>query len=283
MTQIQVNSILPNPQQPRTWVNQVELRELADSMRQSGLLQPIVVEDAGAGNYILIAGQRRLAAAKLLDWREIEAQILPGMNGSGNTGRLVLALTENVQRQDMSPTDEARAYQRLREAGMSNAAIAHKLGVSSLRVAERIKLLQLEPEIGDMIDAGVLPVDRRAVDALLSVPAGDMRVALAQRLSQPGAATIKAVQDAAKRLNEAIAAQPVDDRVPALRISRAADVNRQAWDVLAQANVVPPWSVVERAALKVCGDCPLRPNASQVVCRECPGAQILAEMVKAAK
>jgi ParB family chromosome partitioning protein len=110
MTTILISRVLPNPEQPRRRFDPGSLRELADSIKVNGLIQPIVVEDAGDGSYILIDGERRLRACKLINRTEIEAFINPPSNHNGEE-RLRKALVANIQRTDLNPIEEAQAYQ----------------------------------------------------------------------------------------------------------------------------------------------------------------------------
>ncbi len=126
---IPINKIRPNPRQPRTIFDADELQELAQSIRENGIIQPIVVEQDKDG-YTLVAGERRWRAAKIAGMKEIEAVVRPPSNHRGSQ-RLAHALIENVQRSAMGPVDEARAYQELvNELGTADA-VAKKVGVST--------------------------------------------------------------------------------------------------------------------------------------------------------
>lgn len=275
---IPIDKIIPNPDQPRKIFDQVELNELAQSIKERGLINPILVQEAEAG-YILIAGERRLRAHLLLDLSEIEAIVHPPSNGNGRKERAVLAMVENLQRSDLAPTEEARGYQSLRDMGLSIAAIARQCSVSAARIVGRLSLLKLEPEIQDLIDANLLPIDPRVTSALQSVPE-NIRVEFARKLSRPGL-RIKAVQTAAEKLNAALFAERIGGE-PSLVIAarKSGPPNLPNWDALHQLGKLPPWINVVAAARHTCQTCALRQEASMVVCGDCPAVVMLGKLIE---
>jgi len=150
--QVPVDQIRVNPDQPRSRFDDESLEEMANSMKEVGILQPIVVTGADGG-YVLIAGERRWRAAKRAGLSVIPAVIREA------TGQptLVEALIENVQRQDLTPLEEAHAYQQLLENyGMTQEQVAARVGKSRPTIANTLRLLQLPVEVQEMIDAGEL-------------------------------------------------------------------------------------------------------------------------------
>jgi len=150
--QIPVDQIKVNPDQPRSRFDDESLEEMANSMKEVGILQPIVVTGANDG-YILIAGERRWRAAKRAGLSVIPAVIREA------TGQptLVEALIENVQRQDLTPLEEAHAYQQLLENyGMTQEQVAGRVGKSRPAIANTLRLLQLPAAVQEMVDAGEL-------------------------------------------------------------------------------------------------------------------------------
>src|ERR1700690_145444 len=111
MTNIPVSKILPNPDQPRTIFDEKKLAGLAQSIKENGLVQPVVVEQVGE-EYILVDGERRWRGVKMLGRGTIEATMRKASNHKGNE-RLTLALVANVQRSNMGPVDEGKAYEKL--------------------------------------------------------------------------------------------------------------------------------------------------------------------------
>jgi ParB family chromosome partitioning protein len=151
---IEVDKIKPNPFQPRRDFDEDKLNELAGSIRMYGVLQPIVVtrkevikEDGGLGvEYELIAGERRFRASKIAGLREIPALIRA--KEDDDRVKLELAIIENLQREDISPVDKARAFKKLSEDfGLKHAEIATKVGKSREYVSNAIRLLMLPEEI----------------------------------------------------------------------------------------------------------------------------------------
>jgi ParB family chromosome partitioning protein len=278
MTLIPVDKILPNPDQPRKVFKDQELQELANSMKEVGLVLPIAVEEAD-GAYILQDGERRLRAAKLLKWMEIEVSISHPVTVSSD--RLVRGLVANIQRKDLTPTEEGRAYLKLKETGMSVARIAHLLGTYRMRVQQRLDLLQLDEEIQELVDLDLLPIDRRVIDAFGSVANPEARVKLARRLARPGV-KIRTIQAACTKLNEAMRSTSLAGRNPIMELARRKTRldPLPKWDILAQAKVVPPWKIVLDGAVKACEGCSLRDIASETTCQECPAVEFLKAMME---
>ncbi len=149
---VPVDAIVANPDQPRTHFDDDTLEELAASMREVGVLQPIVVTETGDG-FVLIAGERRWRAAKRAGMSSIPAVVREATGSS----TLVEALVENVQRQDLSPLEEANAYRHLLENyGMKQEEVADRVGKSRPTVSNTLRLLQLPPAIQALVDNGEL-------------------------------------------------------------------------------------------------------------------------------
>ena len=277
---IDVTKIVPNPEQPRLVFDESEIAELADSIRVNGLIYPITVEE-GDGCYILIDGERRLRAHKKLGLAEIEAVVRPSKNGQSAIERAILALVANIQRKDLNPVEEALAYKKLHEAGMSVAAIAHRIGVSGPRITSRLAILDLPEETLDLFAARKLHIDRRVTEAILSVPQ-DMRIEFSFQVANRAGITIKGVQEAAKKLNNALAAKKVDTDEPAMyfAVKRSGTPDMQGWNALKQIKSVPPWLEVKNAANKTCSSCVLKQEASEVVCGSCPVVVILTILIR---
>ncbi len=153
LTQLDVASIRPNPFQPRHAFDEKQLEELASSMGTSGLLQPIVVRRAADSGYELIAGERRWRAAQRLGWGRIDAVV----RVADDQAVLTFALVENLQRDALSPIDEARGYERLiKEFALSQSDVGGVVGRSRAAVANALRLLNLPDEVQTMVHNGAL-------------------------------------------------------------------------------------------------------------------------------
>jgi ParB family transcriptional regulator, chromosome partitioning protein len=153
--ELPVADIRPNPMQPRRVFSEARLEELAASIRATGLLQPVVVSRAEGSGYILIAGERRWRAAQRAGLDRIPAVVRESVGGNDNL--LALALIENVQREDLTPIEEARAYQQLRsELGLAQEAIASQVGKDRSTIANALRLLHLPLEVQALVDCGDL-------------------------------------------------------------------------------------------------------------------------------
>lgn len=140
---IPLAEITPNPEQPRRNFNEAELKELAESIREHGVLQPILVSEKSDGGYLLIAGERRYRASKLLNLPTIPALVKEFKDEQ----KLEVALIENIQRSELNSLEEAFAYQRLTEEfGLTQEEVAAKVGKSRSAIANTIRLLTLPEE-----------------------------------------------------------------------------------------------------------------------------------------
>ncbi len=151
--QVPVSSIIANPRQPRGRFDEDALSELADSIREHGVIQPLVVRPLGEGRFELIAGERRLRAAQKAGLTRVPVVV----RRADPRQSLEVALIENVQREDISPMECALAYRRLMEEfGASQEQVAIKVGKTRAAVANTLRLLKLPPEVQAAIDEGGL-------------------------------------------------------------------------------------------------------------------------------
>ena len=144
--QLDVDTIVRNPRQPRSSeFDEKDLKELADSIREHGIIQPLVVSPAENGTYTLIAGERRLRAAKLIKLRTVPAILRQTVS---DRELLELALIENIQRAELNPLEEAEAYRQLTEDfGLSHEEVAQRVGKSRPAVSNTMRLLQLSDTV----------------------------------------------------------------------------------------------------------------------------------------
>ena len=146
--ELDVDIIKPNPYQPRKTFNLQALQELSESIKEHGLLQPVVVYDNGDGDYILIAGERRLRASKLAGLNNIKAII-----AEIDFKRMrELAIIENIQREELNPIELALSYQELlQEYGITHEELSKRIGKSRTQITNTLRLLQLSEEVQQML------------------------------------------------------------------------------------------------------------------------------------
>ncbi len=150
---IPLDKVRANPNQPRRVFDEEALQELAASIREHGIIQPIVVEDSGDGTYVIVAGERRSRAARIAGLREVPAVV----RNYSDERRLEVALIENVQREDLNPIEEAAAYKKLMElTGLSQEEVAARVGKSRPAVANALRLLKLPEDMQGAVAAGQL-------------------------------------------------------------------------------------------------------------------------------
>ena len=188
---VSVDEIRPNPDQPRSRFDDESLAELAASLKEVGVLQPIVVTAADDG-YVLIAGERRWRAAKQAGLDSIPAVV----RGADGDSTLVEALVENVQRRDLTPLEEAHAYKQLLEDyGMTQEQVAARVGKSRPAVSNTLRLLQLPGPIQTMVDAGALSAGHAR--SLVGLEDAKYAIHLAEKASAEGW-SVRQIEDAVR-------------------------------------------------------------------------------------
>jgi len=179
---ISVVSIEPNPHQPRRQMNEPAIAELAASIKSTGLIQPVIVR-AVAGGYQLIAGERRLRAAKLAGLTSIPAIV----RDVDNFAQAQMALVENIQREDLNPIDRAASYQAMiDQLGLTQAELASRLGEDRSSIANHLRLLSLEDAVRGKVRDGAISLGHAKLLAGVSDPLEQVRLAnlvVAQQLS----------------------------------------------------------------------------------------------------
>lgn len=295
MLTLPITEIVRNPGQPRRNFKKSSLEELAQSLKEHGLIQPVTVEPTDDGLWMLVDGERRFRAAKLAGMTTLIAVVRERTNHNGRE-RLLSGIIANVQREDMNPIDEAEAYQSLvKECGMSVNEISQQIGKSVVYVYKCLTRLSLTTKVIELMRDQKLSSDSRLVDALKVLPA-DLQIGLAERAILNDL-TIKSVLVAAKKLKESLDAAPIkknaQGKSPAMQMARKnyAPYMREAddvlppprWNALRQAGKAPAWEIVVDAVNAMCANCTLRSMASESTCRDCPGVDLLGNLAKAAK
>jgi ParB family chromosome partitioning protein len=179
-TTLSVARLRPGKYQPRTKMDPQALAELADSIRAQGVMQPILVRPVDAGQYEIIAGERRFRAAQMAGLDEVPVLVRP----VADTAALAMALIENIQREDLNPLEEAQGVQRLiREFGFTHEQAAQAIGRSRSATSNLLRLLNLAAPVQELLMAG--GIDMGHARALLAVDAAT-QIQLAQRIVARG-------------------------------------------------------------------------------------------------
>jgi ParB family chromosome partitioning protein len=207
-----VGSIEPNRRQPRRRLDGEGATRLADSVRAQGVVQPVVVRPAGEGRYELVAGERRWRAAKAAGLPTVPAVV----RETDDRESLLLALVENVAREDLTPVEEARAYAALQdEFDFGLGELAERVGRSKPAVSNRMRLLELPDDVLTLLERGALTEGHAR--AVLAVPGNEERRALARRIVERHlsvrAAELAARDAGARRRPRK--AQPIDPELAA--------------------------------------------------------------------
>ncbi len=169
--EIPIDIIIPNPYQPRKTFSQASLNELSESIKTYGILQPITVRKIGESRYELVAGERRLRAAKIAGLRNIPAII----NNLSDESSAVLALIENLQREDLNFIEEAEGYNNLiKDHSFTQQQLAEKLGKNQSTIANKLRILRLSDEIKEKLLENNLT--ERHARALLKLPDEELRM-----------------------------------------------------------------------------------------------------------
>ncbi|MFC3624631.1 ParB/RepB/Spo0J family partition protein [Vogesella amnigena] len=217
LTTLPLNRIRPGKYQPRSFIADAALQELAASIRAQGVIQPVVVREVGLGDYELIAGERRWRASQLAGLQEIPAVV----RSVADDAALAMALIENIQREDLDPIEEARGIKRLiDEFALTHEAAAEALGRSRSAVSNLLRLLALPQPLQDMLHQGQLEMGHAR--ALLPLPVIE-QVALAQEIVAAGM-TVREVEQRVQQQPEM--AKPGSKTAMAAR--RDPDIDRLA-------------------------------------------------------
>jgi ParB family transcriptional regulator, chromosome partitioning protein len=188
-------AIRPNPRQPRSLFEDDSLQELAHSLREVGLIQPIVVRATDEGHYEIVAGERRYRAARMAGLAEIPAIV----RHTGDDQLLTEALIENLHRTDLNPVDEAEAYQQLLDDfGFTHDELASRLGRSRSAISNSLRLLALSPAIRERLVNGLLTAGHAR--ALLAIEHPEQRERVAYRIVAEGL-SVRATEELIRAVN----------------------------------------------------------------------------------
>ncbi|BBW98047.1 nucleoid occlusion protein [Geobacillus sp. FSL W8-0032] len=203
---IPVESIIPNRFQPRTMFDEEKINELALTIRTHGIIQPIVVRECGNGQFEIIAGERRWRAVQKLGWTEIPA-IIKNLNDKETAS---VALIENLQREELTPIEEAMAYARLIELhDLTQEALAQRLGKGQSTIANKLRLLKLPQEVQEALLQRA--ITERHARALIALKDKEKQLKLLQEIIDKQL-NVKQTEDRVVKLLEAREQKPKPKR-----------------------------------------------------------------------
>lgn len=219
---VAIDKVKPNPNQPRTHFNETELRELSESIKAHGVLQPLIVRKQGDG-FEIIAGERRYQAAKLAGLTEVPVTI----KEADDQAVLEMALIENLQRSDLNPIEEAKGYKQLiKTSGMTQEALSKAVSKSRSTITNSLRLLDLPEQVQDLLYNGKLTAGHAR--AILAVPYEDARIKLAEKVVAEGL-SVRATEKLAPLFSVGDA-QKAPRPVTPQSFKKAARVLRQAFN-----------------------------------------------------
>lgn len=202
---VKISLVEPNREQPRKHFDEDALLELSESIKQYGVIQPLIVSDKG-DYYEIIAGERRWRAAKLAGLKEIPVIV----KELTDQEVVEISLIENIQREDLNPVEEAMAYKRLMEEySLKQDEIADKVSKSRTAVANSMRLLKLDEEVQQMLIQDMISAGHAR--ALLTLPAGELQVATAMKIFDEKL-SVRETEKLVKHLMEAPKVKPVKER-----------------------------------------------------------------------
>ena len=200
--ELKINDVERSPYQPRRDFKDEELRELAESLKNNGLVQPPTVRKNSKGKYELVAGERRMRAAQLAGWEKIRVTLVE----ADDLTAAAMTTTENLQREDLNPIEEAVSYKTLLDAfSLTQQQVAERVGKSRAAVANSTRLLELPDEVKQLVSTSLLSVGHAKV--ILSVDDEKERVLLARDCVN-NQLTVRALEKKVMRLNAPVDVKP---------------------------------------------------------------------------
>ena len=213
-----ISRVEPREDQPRVSFDEASLQELAESIAEYGLIQPITVRRLENGYYQIIAGERRWRAARLAGLNELPVRVIEADDRLATE----LALVENLQREDLNPIEEAQGYKTLLETyGLTQDEAAKRVGKSRPAVTNALRLLSLAPEVQQFIEQGLLSAGHAR--ALVGVKPEEAQIEAARAVIANGLSVRRTEQLAAKLMREPKPEKPEDE----LRVDYAAEVTKR--------------------------------------------------------
>ena len=204
---LRTSEIEPNREQPRKKFSDEAITSLADSIREHGMLQPILVRPLSTGGYQIVAGERRWRAARMLGLDEVPVNI----RELSDSEAMQIAIIENLQRENLNPVEEANGYNELIEKyGMTQDKVAKMVGRSRSSVANAIRILTLPESVLDMLEKGSLSVGH--AKALLGFEDRELLISITEKASD-GGMTVRQVENAVKKSEESVTDKSADRHI----------------------------------------------------------------------
>ena len=224
ISNLKISLIDPKSDQPRKNFDKQSLEELAASIKENGLLQPIIVREYGEGRYQIIAGERRFRASKLAELNEIPAVIM----NKDDRQAAEIALIENIQREDLNPVEEAMGFRALQEDyGLTQEELSEKIGKSRSAIANAMRLLDLPEEILSLLAESKLSAGHART--LLAVRNADMMMELAERVIKEDLSVRRLEEEVRKaNRNKRVEPEEEDDTLPVINYFREMELRVQS-------------------------------------------------------
>ncbi len=226
VNEVQIKLIIPNPDQPRKSFDEESLKELSDSIKEQGVIQPIILEESG-DRFIIIAGERRFRASRLAG-----LDTIPGLvRKYTREQKLEIAIIENIQREDLNSIEEAKAYLSLMNTlDLSQEAVAQKVGKKRSTIANSLRLLKLPEDIQESLIKGEISAGHaRTILSVLNP--SDMRILFSRILSN--GYSVRESEKQANDLNNGIRkAPPADKKAEAVKDPEIRRIEQKFLDVL---------------------------------------------------
>lgn len=226
---LKISEIEPKADQPRKYFDEEALEQLAESIKQHGLIQPIVVRESGGGFYQIVAGERRWRASKLAGLTEVPVIIIE----ADAMKAAELAIIENIQREDLNPYEEAQAYKSLMDSyGLTQEEVATKVGKSRSAVANTMRLLDLPEEVLELVKAADISAGHAR--ALLGLKDKSITIDTAQKILIRSL-SVRETEDLVKKLNKlydkSLKALDDEEEGEDLSVDYAKDLERRAMSL----------------------------------------------------
>lgn len=225
LLELPIAKVEPRLEQPRQYFDQEALQDLADSIAQYGLIQPITVRKLDTGYYQIIAGERRWRAARLAGLKEVPVRVIE----ADDRRTAELALVENLQREDLNPIEEAKGYRTLMEEyGLTQEETAKSVGRSRPAIANSLRLLSLSKPVLEMVEKGELSAGHAR--ALVPIEDNDKQLMAAREVADKALSVRKTEQLAARLCREA--EEPEEKPSKGVKVDYSAEVSRQLSEAL---------------------------------------------------